>query len=519
MILPINTIADGWGAAILTTLALAAVSSIVAVLIGIPSAMGAVLLAESRSPDGDRVDRLQSMFVRIWIAGMLFSIATPLILHAAAWESTAGQFGWLVKTITGGNLLWVGWIHGVHGAAIVAAVTYWSTRTIPSRVLRHARLDFSPVGCWWRVRLPIAVPWVTASVVIVWLLAATEMSVADLHSVRTVADQFYLFYSLDPTFTSVAMATFVPWIVGGLPCIILFLVYRQTFLIDMNPSPSSFTQPVPWFVCVVSGVVVGGSLLVILGAIGLGLVLQTGHSVRVEGGRSIASWSMNACLRSLGEAPLMFAVEYGWTVQLAGLVVVVIVPVTWMMARISRVYPTLGWGLDALTLIVFIIPGPVIAMAVVRLFAIRFPGSEMLATQTLVPTMIAVSVRAGVFSYVILRLAYRQISESVWRSGRMDGGLLFRMWAIELPSIRPAIVIACVSVAIIASGDVPATLPVLPPGVTTVGTRLFGLLHSGSRYQEASLAFWYFAALLLMGAIAFRFGSRFNASADTPPTR
>ena len=46
-------------------------------------------------------------------------------------------------------------------------------------------------------------------------------------------------------------------------------------------------------------------------------------------------------------------------------------------------------------------------------------------------------------------------------------------------------------------GDVAAMLPVIPAGVTTVGTRLFELLHSGARYQEASLAIWYVAAIVV----------------------
>ncbi len=58
--------------------------------------------------------------------------------------------------------------------------------------------------------------------------------------------------------------------------------------------------------------------------------------------------------------------------------------------------------------------------------------------------------------------------------------------------------------AVVGSGDVPATLPVIPPGVTTVGTRLFGLLHSGARYQEASLAIWYMLGVVIIGLIWLR---------------
>ena len=47
-------------------------------------------------------------------------------------------------------------------------------------------------------------------------------------------------------------------------------------------------------------------------------------------------------------------------------------------------------------------------------------------------------------------------------------------------------------------------LPVLPAGVTTVGTRLFELLHSGARYQEATLAIWYVASVVTIAMIWIR---------------
>ena len=79
-----------------------------------------------------------------------------------------------------------------------------------------------------------------------------------------------------------------------------------------------------------------------------------------------------------------------------------------------------------------------------------------------------------------------------------------RVLFIDRPLLAGSLCIAGVAAAIVASGDVPAMLPVVPPGVTTVGTRLFGLLHSGARYQEAALAVWYLAAVLLISLFLAR---------------
>jgi len=513
--------ADDWGAALVTTFALMAVSSIIAAAIGIPSAIAATILAGVGVTRQDRETGKWSLVCHsaasLWIAAGLFSIATPLILHAAAWESTAGKFGWLVKTMTGGNLLWVGWIHGVHGAAIVGLLTFWAIRNIPDPVLQHASMDLTPWRIWRHVRLPLTRPWIVVGLILVWLVAATEMSVADLHSVRTVADQFYLFYALDPTITSVMMVVVVPLVLAVVPCTAWYLMGRSGLFIDMahRRTTSRPGQDAPADTADATGAAnaavrpiialiwLGLSLLVCQAAMFAGLVLQAGHAVRVEEGRAIASWSVAACVRSLAEAPSLFAQEYGWTAQLACLTTITVIPLACVVARRSRIHPKSTRAIDAAMVAVFFVPGPLVAMAVVRLFALDVPGFEILATQTLVPTMMAAGVRSFVIAYVILRFAYSQISESVWQSARLDASWWRRVAGIELPAIWPALLIASIASAILASGDVPATLPVLPPGVTTVGTRLFGLLHSGARYQEASLAFWYFTALLVFGAIAW----------------
>jgi iron(III) transport system permease protein len=129
---------------------------------------------------------------------------------------------------------------------------------------------------------------------------------------------------------------------------------------------------------------------------------------------------------------------------------------------------------------------------------------EFLATQTLVPTMLAIGLRSGLVAYVVLRVAYTQVDECVWQSSRLDGGRLWRFWSVEIPLLGKNILAAVLAAMIVSGGDVPAALPVLPPGVTTVGTRLFGLLHSGARYQEASLAFWYVAVIIGIAVVALR---------------
>ena len=134
---------------------------------------------------------------------------------------------------------------------------------------------------------------------------------------------------------------------------------------------------------------------------------------------------------------------------------------------------------------------------IVRLFSLPLPGLSVVYQQTLIPTVIALMFRAFPVNYWVISAGYQGIEQSVMDSGRLDFKRLSRMFWVDLPLLAHPMLFAALASAVVSSGDVPASLPVLPPGVVTVGTRLFALLHSGARNQEAALAFWYVAMIVL----------------------
>ena len=107
-------------------------------------------------------------------------------------------------------------------------------------------------------------------------------------------------------------------------------------------------------------------------------------------------------------------------------------------------------------------------------------------------------------AYWVLRAGYRGLDNHLLETAQFDHSWFRRIWVIDRPLLKGSLCVAAVVAAIVASGDVPATLPVVPPGVTTVGTRLFGLLHSGARYQEAALAMWYLTVVLMISLVLAR---------------
>lgn len=498
-----------WIQPLLLTLELMAVSLVIATVIGVVGAWAA-----SSCQSGNLVSRVIS---RCFLAAMLVAIAMPMILHAAAWEATAGKFGWMIMTQTGSRadgtapygffagLIACGWIHGLVGGALVALATWHGVNRVAAEVIAQSRLERGPVATWWRVQLPIAMPWLVTSLMATAVLAATEMTVVDLYGIRTVADEFYLVYAANPSISSVLITCFVPLALVGMLLTWLFVSRRHLLVTkaELSSTPAANDPlPRPWQLTTQLLAIALASLVVVVPI--SSLLIKLGHQIRVEDGLVQASWSASACFERLFTAPRTFAHEYGWTAALAIMTGLAAVAIAWPIAAIGRTNRHVRRAADMSSILLVTLPGPIVGLSIVSLFQLDFPGFRALYQQTLIPTMMALLFRAGPVAYWILRAGYRGIGDPVIDASRIDCSPIKRWWSIDRPLLTMSIVAAFLAAAVVGSGDVPATLPVIPPGVTTVGTRLFGLLHSGARYQEASLAIWYLLAVAMIGMIWLR---------------
>ena len=453
----------------------------------------------------------------VFLASMVVAVAMPMILQAAAWESTAGKFGWMIMTQTGARaeglsdygffrgLIACGWIHGLLGAALVALATWYGLDRVPTHVRQKARMDLGPISSWWRVQLPLVSPWIISSLVATALLAMTEMTVVDLYGFRTVADEFYLFYAVDPSPFSIFLICVLPLIVMSALMTWLLVQRRRLSVISAEPDvPTCDDQEVRKSVCCLAAAIATLILLLIVLVPLGGLLVKVGHDVEVAQGTLVGTWSLSRTAQRLWEAPVIFASEYRWTGILAVLVALSAVLIAWPLAAAGRRTRRLEAWLDLLTISFVLLPGPLVGLMVVRVFQVPIPGFFTLYQQSLVPTVIALLFRAVPAAYWVLRAGYRGLDNSLLDTAQLDQSCIQRMWNIDRPILQGSLWGAGIAAAVVASGDVPATLPVVPPGVTTVGTRLFGLLHSGARYQEAALAIWYLAVVLVISLFLAR---------------
>ena len=477
------------------------VSVAIATIVGVLGAWAASMAQQSDQ-------WLVRLTARLFFVSMVICIATPLILHAAAWESTAGKFGWLSMTQVGAGgyaglwglfngLIACGWIHGIFGSSLVALATWYGTQTVSDAVVQQSQMERGPIATWWRVRLPVAMPWVSTAMLATAAMAATEMTVVDLYGYRTLADRFYLQYIVDPTAASIARTLAMPILLAGVFLSVCFSRIDSPHVAAGNDDSFCLDVRPPKIVAWIAGVTALFIAAVVVAVPLSGIVIKAGHEVVVVESQRTISWSPMRFVQNVSSSPLTFAAEYQWTLLLAAIVGFVSVVAGWILVAAGRSVQKLGAVMDFFSIVMVLIPGPIVGLSIVSFFQLDVPGFRYLYHQTLLPLVIGLLVRALPVSYWILRARYRGIGENIIHAARLEMNWRQRLWCVDRKLIARTMAAAGVGSAIVASGDVPVMLPIIPPGVTTVGTRLFEQLHSGARYQEASLAFWYVGAVVV----------------------
>jgi iron(III) transport system permease protein len=485
---------DAWLASAVLSLQISLIASAVGLVFGIPAAWACHVLA-----CGSGIQRLTSKIcLFLWV----FAAVTPLILHAAAWESTAGKFGWWwwVQGTASGSVVEsfqrmtaTAWIHAVHAISVVAVAAHLASKRINATAVLQSRLDGGPTWRWWQVILPSARSGIIFAVALVSLLAVSEMTVADLYLCPNLAARFYRLYAAQPDATSVII-TLAPTLIS--------VVIAFTFFYSRQPLPPSDRHLIKTdlddevhdrsSLAAAWGIIVVVTLLVV--------IVPTTTLFAKIGSDLSGNWSPQVAVLRFMEGTRVFTEEYFWSLQLALFSGLVATSIAGGLARSALIRKYLVPWLIAL----FCIPGPIVGLAVVSFFRLPVPGFDYLYSRTLIPTLIATLPRTLPIAFVIIAHAYRRTDISIWQVSRLDFGPLKRWWLVERPLLTRTYGVSFLLAGVIASGDVAATLPVMPAGVTTIATRLFGLLHSGARVQEAVLALGYLAAVTLVFAIAIR---------------
>lgn len=455
---------------------------------------------------------LAFLLVRTDIAGRSLALVLcssllfiPLYLQLCGWEAAFGRQGWHTFAF---NTLKDPWLSGWRGAVLVHAMYSipWATLMMAAAFSQGNRqheetalLDAGSELILRRVTLPQLGGGILLAAMWIFVITAGEMTVTNIYLVPTYAEDVYNFYAGNAD----AQANVVHYVP-----LLLFTVALALCLWTALPSPALSNEETPYAWRLgnarwVAAVCLVAVLLVLVCFPIANLLERLAEEVRRVDGQLARGWSVNKALHVLVATPRNFQQEFISTGELAlsvtGLALLLSLATAWLVRRRPR--PTaLAW---ALSVIGIALPGPIIGLGVIALLNHPISPLDYLYDRTLLGPILAVVVRVVPLTFIVLWWGLYTLDDEPLDAAAVDGaGSWRKLISIALPQRWPLLVAASIAAFVIASGDVSASLLVLPPGPReTIARRMFGLIHVGADDQVAGVAVICWLAYLGFAAV------------------
>jgi iron(III) transport system permease protein len=463
---------------------------------------------------------LSLLLVRTNLPGRRFVLAVgtllliiPLYLQAAAWDAGFGRLGWysLIQETFGSPMLsgWAAviWIH--FAAALPWAVFCLSVLISMAEpaLEESALLDGSARQVFLRVTLRRIRPGIWLVMLWVVLIAVSEMTVTDLYGIRTLAEELYTSQSFGQGYFyeyGIRQSLVATALLAAATFVVVVRFGQAPIHIPSRPAQRVDLKRWKWPAAVfVFGIVI---LLFVL-PVG-NLIYKAGMTVTLEDGERIRSWSAVKFISLLvpwpgsTEHPALwrFHREWAWTFTIgaaaATTILAAAIPLAWL-ARYGgwRSVPALTIGSLAVSM-----SGPLVGITILHLMTLSSdPWTVWLADRTIVGPVVAIAWRNLPLALLITWIAFRTISPTRADAAAVEGaGPLSRCWHVGIRARRHVLALVWLVSFVLACGDLSASILVLPPGITTLPIRVFGLLHYGVDDQVAAICVTNIGAFALL---------------------
>ena len=464
---------------------------------------------------------------RKWLGRLLLSLLlVPLYVQTAAWQAAFGWGGWLpawLATINfchPGQMVWLTgwrgalWVHAMAAVPWVTLLMAVAMGGIARELEEDALMHGSPGQVIWRVTMRHA--WAGMALASLWTAAvcASEITVTDLFQIRTFAEEIYTAARLGALAGArtdgFSEETLLGSLGPGLAMLGVLVVAAVALMGRWFIAKESVASP--WRLRLLRGrwLATGlGWLLVVL-LVGLPLVSmawKAGTQVESEGDRLVRGWSAVKLAHELAVSPVKHRREWSWSFVLGCSVAVVATTggtlLAWGLRKrwlpVGPVAIVLAFG--------FGMPGPVLGVWIIR--CLNWPSHSPLGfltwcyDKTLLAPLLAQTIRALPLVTLLLWTQMESVSQDLLDSAAGEGaGGWSQLTRVVLPLRWPGVLAAACVAFIVAIGELAATVLVVPPGVSTLSIRIFGLLHYGAEDQVAALclAIWLLTSLLAVGA-------------------
>lgn len=447
---------------------------------------------------------------RLGIACVGMLLFLPLYVQLSAWDAAFGKLGWF--TFWTGSLAQP-LLSGMRGAIVVhgMAAVPWVALLVSVGLMQvdptqeeSALLVVPARAVFWRITLPLVLPFVLAAAIWTVVSTTSEMTVTNIYLINpgewTYTERFYM--RLASQDTSRAALAVLPGVLGlaavafGALWMVSRLVGRR---VEVSGRRSLVFSAANWRPLATA--ILWSLVLVLIGLPVVSLISKAGFVVLHTGEERIRSWSLVACLTQIAKVPSHFGREILATVVVgmgaATLALLVAIVLAWRARRGGSA------AISALVVIVLglAIPGPLVGTMLIHIFnhdlppAITFAdGSHkswllILYDNTPLVPIVAQAIHALPLTILLLWHSFATLSDDVLAAAALDGLSPLRVFGkIALPQRWRAVVAAWFVALAIAAGDLAWCHLVTPPGLDLLQRRVFGLVHSGVEEQVAAIS-------------------------------
>jgi iron(III) transport system permease protein len=435
-------------------------------------------------------------------AAMLFA---PLYLQTAAWDAGFGRQGWfsaMTQSITAPPMAgWraVIWIHAMAAIPWVALIVAAGLRRVDPELEEAALLDASPGRVFLWVTAPLSLDAIGLAALWVFVSTLGEFTVADMYQVNTYAREVY---------AGLALGELGAW--PGTAITAWGVLAASAFFARLTrwdgPAP---VRPPRQFALrgarLLGGLFVLLAILLIVGVPLADFAYHAGIEVEQTGDERVRTWSLAKLVAMVWKTPLHFAKEIKWTLLISGAAATAAVTLAAPAAWLSR---RGGWRAAPAFLLAAVgiaVPGPVIALGIITLLnRPEIPLLKNVYDYSILAPAAALVCRTFPWSLVICWFAFRSIPKETLEAAELDGvGPAGRLLRIAIPMRLAWLALAWIVAFAVASGDLAASILVMPPGIETLSVRIFGLIHAGVSDQVAAISLLIVLGVAAMTAAAW----------------
>lgn len=437
-----------------------------------------------------------------WSA-VIVSLFLPLYIHVAGWDSGFGQQGWFqyagrfqsIPILSG----WRGaiWVHAMAAIPWVTLLIAVTLRTMVPEWEEAALLDGSHRRVFWFITLPQLAPALLVAGIWVLIVTTGEITVTDVYQVRTYAEELYVGFARDlirPDGELVELQTgpiagslLVAWLTLGALAACAWM-WPSERPVSIRVSRQFELRSLRWF-----GLMFLALLVMLLIAVPVtNLAYKLGIVVTQVGSDRVRTWSFGKACDLMIKTPLGYTQEFAWSLALSQVTalasLMIAVPLSWLASG-NRQWRRVLFGVVALC---FALPGPVVAIVLIRFFSQpENPLVNYLYDRTIAAPAVAMTVRCLPFVMLILWQAFRTVPRSDLENARMAGASRMQLLLqIAIPQRYAALGCAWFVAVALSMSELASSILVVPPGVTTLSIRIFGLVHYGVEDRLAAVCLW-----------------------------